>query len=373
MNIPTERADAGLGLWLKRQKEKHAVGKLGAKALKRLVAVGVNFDGYHPTSQLELANPGKPKRGRPRKKQNGADTVTPSNAAEAGVSFEVGTESRVDFTVEGALLGASERMKDWRYVLGDEGCEYVYELKRWKQTEGEFIEPPLGSPLAVWLAKQRARAAMADGDEGGSELLTPMPEYEREALVNAGIELENFSPTWLGELEKFHGLRQHRVTLHDPIAQRVFVEEQRQQSAEGKLSRAKLRRLKAAGVSGISGALQLDGVTMDSIDELDDEEFAPWPRGGTFRSEDTEDILQSLMRENVVAAQAAAAARAEAERMKETPKAKKPSSRARARRRPLAPIAPGPVGVQKEEEEEGDEEEVAAPADSSGEFERART
>jgi hypothetical protein len=29
--------------------------------------------------------------------------------------------------------------------------------------------------------------------------------------------------------------------------------------------------------------------------------------------------------------------------------------------------------VQKEEEEEGDEEEVAAPADSSGEFERART
>jgi len=59
--------------------------------------------------------------------------------------------------------------------------------------------------------------------------------------------------------------------------------------------------------------------------------------------------------------------------MKETPKAKKPSSRARARRRPLAPIAPGPVGVQKEEEEEGDEEEVAAPADSSGEFERART
>ena len=373
VNIPTERADAGLGLWLKRQKEKHAVGKLGAKALKRLVAVGVNFDGYHPTSQLELANPGKPKRGRPRKKQNGADTVTPSNAAEAGVSFEMGTEGRVDFTVEGALLGASERMKDWRYVLGDEGCEYVYELKRWKQTEGEFIEPPLGSPLAVWLAKQRARAAMADGDEGGSELLTPMPEYEREALVNAGIELENFSPTWLGELEKFHGLRQHRVTLHDPIAQRVFVEEQRQQSAEGKLSRAKLRRLKAAGVSGISGALQLDGVTMDSIDELDDEEFAPWPRGGTFRSEDTEDILQSLMRENVVAAQASAAARAEAERMKETPKAKKPSSRARARRRPLAPIAPGPVGVQKEEEEEGDEEEVAAPADSSGEFERART
>ena len=65
------------------------------------------------------------------------------------------------------------------------------------------------------------------------------------------------------------------MTLHDPIAQRVFVEEQRQQSAEGKLSRAKLRRLKAAGVSGISGALQLDGVTMDSIDELDDEEFAP--------------------------------------------------------------------------------------------------
>jgi hypothetical protein len=29
--------------------------------------------------------------------------------------------------------------------------------------------------------------------------------------------------------------------------------------------------------------------------------------------------------------------------------------------------------VPKEEEEEGDEEEVAAPADSSGEFERART
>ena len=265
----------------------------------------------------------------------------------------------------------SERTKDWRRVLGPDGVEYVYELKRWQSVEGEFIEPPLGSPLAVWLARVRARAS-DDAED-------PLPDAEREALVDAGIELENFSPVWLGELEKFYGLRQHRVTLHDPVAQRAFVEEQRQLAAEGKLSTAKLRRLKAAGVSGISGALQLDFLTLDSIDELDDEEFAPWPTAAP-RSEDPEDLVQSLMRENVVAAAAAAAARAEAERTRETPRTRRAPA-ARARRRPMAPIAPGPSGVKKEEglgsmdeddEEEVVEEEEVVAADPP-EFERART
>ena len=139
------------------------------------------------------------------------------------------------------MAGASEGTKDWRRVLGPDGVEYVYELKRWQSVEGEFIEPPLGSPLAVWLARVRARAA-DDAED-------PLPDAEREALVDAGIELENFSPVWLGELEKFYGLKQHRVTLHDPVAQRAFVEEQRQLAAEGKLdaSRAALAKLTCAG------------------------------------------------------------------------------------------------------------------------------
>jgi len=362
VNIPEERADAGLGLWLKRQKEKHREGKLGTKALKRLVAIGVDFEGYYPQSPI------KPKRGRPPK--NAANASSPkTDAAEAGVSRDERGEGLVSnaYGTDSADPGLSERTKDWRRVLGPDGVEYVYELKRWQSVEGEFIEPPLGSPLAVWLARVRARAS-DDAED-------PLPDAEREALVDAGIELENFSPVWLGELEKFYGLRQHRVTLHDPVAQRAFVEEQRQLAAEGKLSTAKLRRLKAAGVSGISGALQLDFLTLDSIDELDDDEFAPWPTAAP-RSEDPEDLVQSLMRENVVAAAAAAAARAEAERTRETSRTRRAPA-ARARRRPMAPIAPGPSGVKKEEglgsmdEEEEEEEEVVA-ADPP-EFERART
>ena len=111
----------------------------------------------------------------------------------------------------------------------------------------------------------------------------------------------------------------------------------------------------------------------------DDEEFAPWPTAAS-RSEDPDDLVQSLMRENVVAAAAAAAARAEAERTRQTPRARRAPA-ARARRRPMAPIAPGPSGVKKEEglgsvdeddEEEVEEEEEVVAADPP-EFERART
>ena len=95
VNIPEERADAGLGLWLKRQKEKHREGKLGTKALKRLVAVGVDFEGYYPQSPI------KPKRGRPPK--NAAKTSSsrrrPANAGrdergEGLVSNDAGVRLR---------------------------------------------------------------------------------------------------------------------------------------------------------------------------------------------------------------------------------------------------------------------------------------
>ena len=371
VNIPEERADAGLGLWLKRQKEKHREGKLGTKALKRLVAVGVDFEGYYPQSPI------KPKRGRPPKNAAHASSSETNAATNAGAPRDergeglASNDGGSDSAVAPGLARESERTNDWCRVLGPNAVEYVHELRRWQSVEGEFIEPPLGSPLAVWLARVRARAA-DDAED-------PLPDEEREALADAGIELENFSPVWLGELEKFYGLKQHRVTLHDPVAQRAFVQEQRQLAAEGKLSTAKLRRLKAAGVSGISGALQLDFLTLDSIDELEDEEFAPWPTAAS-RSEDPDDLVQSLMRENVVAAAAAAAARAEAERTRQTPRARRAPA-ARARRRPMAPIAPGPSGVKKEEglgsvdeddEEEVEEEEEVVAADPP-EFERART
>jgi hypothetical protein len=47
--VPENRADAGLGLWVERQRRKHAEGTLPEKALARLLALGVSFEGYEPT------------------------------------------------------------------------------------------------------------------------------------------------------------------------------------------------------------------------------------------------------------------------------------------------------------------------------------
>ena len=99
-----------------------------------------------------------------------------------------------------------------------------------------------------------------------------MSNAERDALLSHGVELENFSPVWLGELERFASLRAHRVTLHDPKAHAAFVRRERAAANAGLCSRARLMRLRHVGMSGIAGALLLDECELTSVDEcLSDE------------------------------------------------------------------------------------------------------
>ena len=115
----------------------------------------------------------------------------------------------------------------------------VASLKAFQKERGEFAEPPLGSELAVWLANVRNRAATVGASDAERDQKQSMSPAERDALLALGVELENFSPVWLGELERFASLRAHRVTLHDPKAHAAFVRRERAAANAGLCSRAR--------------------------------------------------------------------------------------------------------------------------------------
>mmetsp|Transcript_25788 Transcript_25788/g.64534 ORF Transcript_25788/g.64534 Transcript_25788/m.64534 type:complete len:300 (-) Transcript_25788:294-1193(-) len=144
-------------------------------------------------------------------------------------------------------------------------------LQAFAALEGACAEPPLGSQLAVWLVVVRSRAAGRWGSDGdGRDSDAAMSRAERAALVAAGVELENFSTAWLGELQQYASLRRHRGTLHAPAALATWVRRQRAAAAMGQLSRAQLLRLRAAGMSGLAGALMLDEFVMQAAETLVD-------------------------------------------------------------------------------------------------------
>ena len=223
----------------------------------------------------------------------------------------------------------------------------VASLKAFQKERGEFAEPPLGSELAVWLANVRNRAATVGESDAEADQKQSMSPAERDALLALGVELENFSPVWLGELERFASLRAHRVTLHDPKAHAAFVRRERAAANAGLCSRARLMRLRHVGMSGLSGALLLDDCELRGVDEcLSAEALA---RSGPYDGSDggslaAKTVAALPLRENALARETARAAREEAQRGEETgerkPLASKPSARARARPTPVdAPIA----------------------------------
>ena len=209
-------------------------------------------------------------------------------------------------------------------ALDRAAVDMVRSLLDFQRREGRYVEPPMGSPLAVWLSRTRARAASEDSDGPHGAMSTE----ERAALEAAGVELENFSASWLTELERFASLRAHRVTLHDPIALAAFEREQRELSFAGALSRARLLRLRQAGMKGLRCA---------SEDEDELLRGAPENRRPTLFGVHRPlagQIETISMRENVLAAEAAAAAREEAKRTAERDarvERRKPPARARSR------------------------------------------
>ena len=336
--VPENRVDAGLGLWVQRQRVKHAEGTLSAKALARLLALGVSFEGYEPkAAPREVIGESRPKSTRKSAKEVETHDYKPSSSAVTKPSS--------------TTVPSSSRTRSAREsALDRETLSMVASLKAFQKERGEFAEPPLGSELAVWLANVRNRAATVGASDAERDQKQSMSPAERDALLALGVELENFSPVWLGELERFASLRAHRVTLHDPKAHAAFVRRERAAANAGLCSRARLMRLRHVGMSGLSGALLLDDCELRGVDECLSAEAAarnagPYDGsdGGSFCRLKT--VAALPLRENALARETARAAREEAQRGEETgtqrkPLASKPSARARARPTPVdAPIA----------------------------------
>ena len=340
--VPENRVDAGLGLWVQRQRVKRAEGTLSAKALARLLALGVSFEGYEPK-----AAPREVIRESPKSTRKSAKEVeTPQLSARSSAVTKPSSTTVPSSDSEPPIRSARSAS-----ALDRETLSMVASLKAFQKERGEFAEPPLGSELAVWLANVRNRAASvgaSDAERGQKQSMSPA---ERDALLALGVELENFSPVWLGELERFASLRAHRVTLHDPKAHAAFVRRERAAANAGLCSRARLMRLRHVGMSGLSGALLLDDCELRGVDEcLSAEALA---QSGPYDGSDggslaAKTVAALPLRENALARETARAAREEAKREasagdrpgERKPLASKPSARARARPTPVdAPIA----------------------------------
>ena len=169
----------------------------------------------------------------------------------------------------------------------------------------------------MWLANVRNRAATVGASDAERDQKQSMSPAERDALLALGVELENFSPVWLGELERFASLRAHRVTLHDPKAHAAFVRRERAAANAGLCSRARLMRLRHVGMSGVAGALLLDDCELRGVDEcLSAEALA---QSGPYDGSDggslaAKTVAALPLRENALARDAARAAREEAKR-----------------------------------------------------------
>jgi len=335
--VPENRVDAGLGLWVQRQRVKHAEGTLSAKALARLLALGVSFEGYEPKAAPREVIRESPKSTRKSAKEVETHDSARSSAVTKPSSTTVPSSSPIRSVRESAL--------------DRETLSMVASLKAFQKERGEFAEPPLGSELAVWLANVRNRAASVGASDAERDQKQSMSPAERDALLALGVELENFSPVWLGELERFASLRAHRVTLHDPKAHAAFVRRERAAANAGLCSRARLMRLRHVGMSGLSGALLLDDCELRGVDEcLSAEALA---QSGPYDGSDggslaAKTVAALPLRENALARETARAAREEAQREasagdgpgERKPLASKPSARARARPTPVdAPIA----------------------------------
>jgi hypothetical protein len=339
--VPENRVDAGLGLWVQRQRVKRAEGTLSAKALARLLALGVSFEGYEPKAAPREVIRESPKSTRKSAKEVETPQLSARSSAVTKPSSTTVPSSDSEPPIRSARASALDR----------ETLSMVASLKAFQKERGEFAEPPLGSELAVWLANVRNRAATVGASDAERDQKQSMSPAERDALLALGVELENFSPVWLGELERFASLRAHRVTLHDPKAHAAFVRRERAAANAGLCSRARLMRLRHVGMSGLSGALLLDDCELRGVDEcLSAEALA---QSGPYDGSDggslaAKTVAALPLRENALARETARAAREEAQREasagdrpgERKPLASKPSARARARPTPVdAPIA----------------------------------
>lgn len=176
-----EREKGGLGRWVAKQRALFKSGKLSKKREFRLRTLGLKLD---------------------------------EDEAESTVSV-------VNINFQGGLTAFDESAADMAMFLAE---------------RGQYAEPPLGSPLAVWLMKTREMAEKGELTEG-----------QMDKLAIIGVDLTPISAAWLKNLSEMSDYvsRKRVVNLQKANSIKAWIEDQKEAYREGKLSEAQIKRLEA--------------------------------------------------------------------------------------------------------------------------------
>jgi len=177
----SEREKGGLGRWVAKQRALFKNGKLSKKREFRLRTLGLKLD---------------------------------EDEAESTVSV-------VNINFQGGLTAFDESASDMAMFLAE---------------RGQYAEPPLGSPLAVWLMKTREMAEKGE-----------LTERQMDKLAIIGVDLTPISAAWLKNLSEMSDYvnRKRVVNLQKANSIKAWIEDQKVAYKEGKLSEAQIKRLEA--------------------------------------------------------------------------------------------------------------------------------
>lgn len=177
----SEREKGGLGRWVAKQRSSFKNGKLSKKREFRLRTLGLKLD---------------------------------EDEAESTVSV-------VNINFQGGLTAFDESASDMAMFLAE---------------RGQYAEPPLGSPLAVWLMKTREMAEKGE-----------LTERQLDKLAIIGVDLTAISAAWLKNLSEMSDYvsRKRVVNLQKANSIKAWIEDQKEAYRKGKLTEAQIKRLEA--------------------------------------------------------------------------------------------------------------------------------
>ena len=131
------------------------------------------------------------------------------------------TVSVVNINFQGGLTAFDESASDMAMFLAE---------------RGQYAEPPLGSPLAVWLMKTREMAEKGE-----------LTERQLDKLAIIGVDLTPISAAWLKNLSEMSDYvsRKRVVNLQKANSIKAWIEDQKEAYRKGKLTEAQIMRLEA--------------------------------------------------------------------------------------------------------------------------------
>jgi hypothetical protein len=177
----SDREKGGLGKWVATQRALYKDGGLSKKREFRLRTLGLKLDEDEGRSKVSVVN----------------------------------------MNFRGGLTAFDESTSDMAIFLAE---------------RGQYAEPPLGSPLAVWLMNTREMAERGELTEG-----------QMNKLKIIGVDLTPISAAWLKKLsEMSEYVKMKRVvSLTQANSIKAWIEDQRVAHEKGKLSDAQIKRLEA--------------------------------------------------------------------------------------------------------------------------------